>query len=104
MNFTDEAMQILARQLGASFVASRAELEEIVAPLVRVVLRTGRGRPSIVRFVRQHLRIVAPMSRDEESVDAEWATPRLARLLIAHRLRHLHRERSRASVRETVVA
>lgn len=104
MNFTDEAMQILARLLGASFVASRAELEEIVAPLVHVVLRTGHGRPSIVRFVRQHLRALVPASCGEAEVDAEWATPRLARLLIAHMLRHIQRERSRASVRETVVA
>lgn len=104
MNFTDEAMQILVRRLGASYGANRAELEEIVAPLVRVVLRTGCGRPSIVRFVRQHLRVLVPASCGEAEVDAEWAAPRLTRLLITHMLRHIQRECSQASVRETVVA
>lgn len=103
MNFTDETMQMLARQLGANYRASRDELEEIVAPLVRVVLRTGRGRPSVVRFVRQHLRVLVPESCGEAEVDAEWATPRLARLLIAHMLQQVRRERNRTSVRETVL-
>ena len=104
MNFTDESLQILARRLGEERVESREELEDLVRPLVHRVLRTGRGRSSIVRFVRQHLRVVAPASRFDAAVDAESATPRMARLLIAHMLRQIHIERAQVGVRETVVA
>jgi hypothetical protein len=102
MNFTEEALRILARQLGADEGASREELEERVTPLLCGVLRTGAGRPSLVRFVRRHVRLVTPHLDDK--VDPQWAAPQLARLLIAHLLRQIRAEGVPGGARDTVMA
>lgn len=104
MNFTDEALRILAHRLGEDGAASREELEASVTPLLTGVLRTGAGRPSLVQFVRRHLRAIAPASHRNEKVDPEWAAPRLARLLIAQFLRQIRGEQRLTGMRETVVA
>lgn len=104
MNFTDDALRILAHRLGVEGASSREELEESVTPLLSMVLRTGTGRPSLVQFVRRHLRLVASEAASGDNVDPAWAAPRLARLLIAQFLRQIGGEQRRTTARETVMA
>jgi hypothetical protein len=104
MDFTDESLQILARQLGEASVSSRAELEAKVAPLLCLVLRTGEGRPSLVQWVQRALRRVAPDSRLGRSVDPEWAAPRLARLLCSQLLQQIRVHRNTVAKPETLAA
>lgn len=104
MNFTDESLQILARQLGEESVSSRAELEAKVTPLLCLVLRTGQGRPSLVLWVQRALRRVAPASRLGRPIDPEWAAPRLARLLCSQLLEKIRRHHNTVARPETLVA
>ena len=104
MNFTEESLQILARQLGEESVSSRAELESKFAPLLCLILRTGQGRPSLVQWVQHALRRLAPASRLGSRVDPEWAAPRLARLLCTQLLQQIHAHRNTVANPETIVA
>jgi hypothetical protein len=104
VNFTDEALQILARQLGENSVASREELEAKMTTLLRVVMQTGHGRPSLVQWVKTHLRVVAPASCFGQQVDADWAAPRMARLLCSQLLQKIRGECARTTTCDTVVA
>lgn len=104
MNFTDESLQILARQLGEEHVSSRAELEARVAPLLSLVVRTGQGRPSLVQWVKRTLPLMVPASQRARCVDPEWAAPRLARLLCSQLLQSIHATRNTVISCDTLVA
>jgi hypothetical protein len=104
MNFTDEALQILARQLDEENVSSREELEERVAPLLCLMLQTGCGQPSLLRWVKRHLSLVAPARRAGAPIDPQWAAPRLARLLCSQMLQNVRLHRATVVHRETLVA
>jgi predicted signal transduction protein with EAL and GGDEF domain len=103
MNFTDEAVQYLARQMGERAVANREELETRFLPLIRVVLRTGHGRPALVHWLEQHLPRVAPTAQFPNAVDAERVAPRMARLLCAELLQKAQTEMAGDASRETVL-
>jgi hypothetical protein len=102
MKLTDESLQILARQLGQENVSSREELEARVAPLLRLVVRTGQGRPSLVKWVQRVLPQMAPAARMGRSVDPDWAAPRLARLLCSQLLQRIHVGRDTMASRDTI--
>lgn len=104
MNFTNEALRILARQLGEESASSCAELEAKVTPLLRVIVQTGVGRPSLVQWVQHHLPQVAPVAHFGHKVDAKWAAPRLARLLCSQLLETIRVEGARTGACETLVA
>jgi hypothetical protein len=104
VNFTDEALQMLAQKLGEKSVSSREDLEAKVTSLLSLVLRTGQGRPSLVQWVQRSLQVVSPASRFGDDVDAEWAAPRLARLLCSQLLHQIRCRRATAVSRESVVA
>lgn len=104
MNFTDESLQILARQLGQEHVSSRAELEARVAPLLSLVVRTGQGRPSLVEWVQRTLSRMVPSSQTGRFVDPEWAAPRLARLLCSQLLQSIRAARNTVANCDTLVA
>jgi hypothetical protein len=104
MDFTDESLQILARQLGEESVASRAELEAKVAPLLGLILRTGQGRPSLVQWVQRALHFVAPASQPGRRVDPEWAAPRLAQLLCSQLLAKIRARRDTVANPKTIMA
>jgi hypothetical protein len=104
MNFTDESLQILARQLGENHVSSRAELEARVAPLLSLVVRTGHGRPSLVQWVQRTLPRMVPDSHRGRFVDPEWAAPRLARLLCSQLLQSIRATRNTVANCDTLVA
>lgn len=99
-----EDLQILARQMGEDGVSSRSELETKLAPLLRLVLRTGQGYPSLVRWVRLTLAVVAPAARFGGPVDPDWSAPYLARLLCLQLLQDVHAQRDTFVNRQTVVA
>jgi hypothetical protein len=102
MNFTDEALQILAQQLGDDALSSRGELESKLAKLLYLVLRTGRGRPPLVQWVQRTLAVVAPASRTGRAVDPKWAAPRLARLLCLQLLQNVRSKQGTMVNRQTV--
>jgi hypothetical protein len=104
MHFTDEALQILARHPGEESMSSRKDLEAKVASLLFLVLRTGRGRPSLLQWVQRALRDVAPAWHPGRPLDPEWAAPRLARLLCAQLLQRIRARHDTVASRETVVA
>ncbi len=83
MNFTDEALRILSGKLypeGAA-LKSRGEMEAMLLTMIRVALRTGLGRPEIVRWVKKTLPAMMPASSLDDQTDPEWAAPCMARLL-----------------------
>jgi hypothetical protein len=102
MDFTIEALQILARQMGEGNVSSRHELEAKLAPLLCLVLRTGKGRPPLLKWVRLALPVVAPAARFGDQVDPEWAARRLARLLCSQMLQDVRVKRDTLVKRQTV--
>lgn len=104
MNYTNEALQILAQQMGEDTVSSRAEIEGKLARLLCLILRTGRGHPSLVQWVQLTLPEVAPASQIGREVDPKWAAPRLARLLYSQLLRNTRNQRNTVVNRLTVVA
>jgi len=105
MNFTDEALRILSSKLyrQGSAITSRGEMEAMLLMMIRVALRTGLGRPEIVRWVKKTLPAMAPAARPGDQTDPEWAAPCMARLLCAQLLRHVRAEPTRREACETVV-
>lgn len=99
-----EALQILSQQMGEGDASSRAELETKLTSLLRLVLRTGQGYPSLVQWVRLTLPVVAPASRFGGQVNPEWAAPYLARLLCLQLLQDVRAQRDTIVNRQTVVA
>ncbi|SRR5579883_3232346 len=104
MNFTDEALQILARQMGEDSVSNRGELEQKLSQLLYLILRTGKGRPPLLQWVQRTLAVVAPASRIGRPVDPKWAAPRLARLLCLQLLQNVRAQRDTVVNRQTLVA
>jgi hypothetical protein len=100
----NKALQILARQMGEEDVSSCAELEAKLTPLLRLVLRTGQGYPSLLQWVQSALPAVVSASRLGGQVDPEWAAPYLARLLCSQLLRDFRAQRGTMVNRQTVVA
>jgi hypothetical protein len=67
----------------------RATLEATLLPMVRCVLRTGRGNPRLVRWVRQALPAVAGPQRPGQPVDPDQAAGPVARLLCSAMLEQM---------------
>jgi hypothetical protein len=76
----------------------RAALEATLVPMVRCVLRTGRGNPRLVNWVRQALPAVLGPRPAGEPVDPDQAAGPVARVLCNALLRHM-----RPAALETVV-
>jgi hypothetical protein len=104
MNFNDESLQLLARQLGEDDVSSRAELEARITPLLRLVVQTGQGRPSLVQWVQRTLSRLAPAAQRDRCVDPVWAAPRLAHLLCSQLLQTIRAARNTVANCDTLVA
>lgn len=98
MNVTDEAVPILAQRFFGDCQAlrNRQEMEELLAPMIGVALRTGRGQPALVRWVDETV--------SASAATAESTAPRMAQLLCAQMLRHIRAEEAPVWSRETVVA
>lgn|SRR5579859_1861177 len=106
MKHTDDELQLLARRIYGAYgedVRDRATVEADLVPMIRCAMRTGRGQPSIVAWVKRNLPALAPSSTDGQPVDPDWAAPRMARLMCAQMLRTVQAEQDRASTRETIV-
>jgi hypothetical protein len=101
MNFSDEALQFLARRMCGDKLTSREEMEAVFVPMIRVAMRTGRGQRVLVEWVARNLSAVSSSSDDK--VDPEWAAPRMARLLCSQMLQKVQAERAWVGPRETVV-
>jgi hypothetical protein len=97
-----EVLQILARQMGEDKVSCRAELEAKLAPLLRLVLRTGQGYPSLLQWVRLSLPVGAPALRLGGQIDLESAARHLARLLCLQLLQDIRAQRETRVNRQTV--
>jgi hypothetical protein len=83
MPFTD-ALRDLARQMygpSGPDVPPREQLEAMLVPMIRCALRSGRGAPPLVQWVRRNLPAVAAMSPTGRGSDPEWVAPTMARLL-----------------------
>ncbi|SRR5579884_2273234 len=104
MNPPSEALQIPARQMGEDKISSHAELEAKLAPLLRLVLRTGQGHPSLLQWVRSALPTLAPVSPLGGPADLEWATRKLARLLSSQLLQDVRAQQDTIVNRQTIAA
>lgn len=100
----NQALQILARQMSEGNVSTCAELEAKLTPLLSLVLRTGRGYPSLLQWVRLTLAVATPALPFGGRVDPEWAVPYLARLLSLQLLQDVRAQRDTVLNRRTVVA
>jgi hypothetical protein len=104
MSFRSEALQILARQMGQDNVFSRAELETKLASLLRLVLRTGQGHPSLLQWVRLMLPEVAPAWPFGGQINLEGTAQHLARLLCGQLLWNVRAQRGTLAACHTVLA
>lgn len=102
MYSTSETLQILARQMGEGNVSSRAELEAKLAPLLCLILRTGRGHPTLLQWVQVTLPSVAPAVRWGGQVDPKETAQHLARLLCLQLLRGVRAQRDTHIKRHTL--
>jgi hypothetical protein len=106
MNHTDDDLQLLARRIYGAYgedVRDRATLEADLVPMIRCAMRTGRGQPAIVAWVKRNLPAFAPSTTGGPPVDPNWAAPRMARLMCAQMLHTVRAEQDRATTRETIV-
>ena len=78
-------------------------MEAMLLAMIRVALRTGLGRPAVVRWVKNTLPTMAGESRPGEKTDLEWAAPCMARLLCSRMLQHVRAEPVRREACETIV-
>lgn len=99
-----DTLQNLARQMGEGDASSRAELEAKLVPLLRLVLKTGRGHPALLQWVRLALPVVAPASHLGGPIDAEWTALHLARRLCLQIRRDVRAKRDTMANRQTVGA
>ena len=102
MDFTDEAVRYLARQMGEETIGNRQELETHFLPLIRIVLRTGRGRPTLVRWLQQHLPRSTP-GRFDDVRDTDRMASQMTRLLCGQLVQKMHRELVGTGTRDTIV-
>jgi hypothetical protein len=98
MYSTGETLQILARQMGEVNVSSRAELEAKLTPLLCLILRTGRGHPTLLQWVR----LTLPAVRSNGPVDPKETAQHLARLLCLQLLRSVRAQRDTHIKRHTL--
>jgi hypothetical protein len=106
MNSTDNAVQILARRIYGAYgedVRDRATLEADLVAMIRCAMRTRRGQPAIVAWVKRNLPALVPSGAGGQPVDPDWAAPRMARMMCAQMLRTVRAEQDRAATRETIV-
>jgi hypothetical protein len=103
MNFSDEALQFLARRMCGDKLASREEMEAVFVPMIRVAMRTGRGQWVLVEWVARNLPALSSSFSSVDKIDPEWAAPRMARLLCSQMLQKVQAERAWVGPRETVV-
>jgi hypothetical protein len=104
---SEQAIHKLADRMrcsDGSAVQRRAEMEATLLPMVRCVLRTGRGHPRLVRWVHRALPAVAGPQWPGQPVDPDQAAGPVARLVCTAMV---EQERFRpdgdAAARETVV-
>jgi hypothetical protein len=82
----------------------RAALEASLVPMVRCVLRTGRGNPRLVRWVQQALPAVAGPQWPGQAVDPDQAAGPVARLVCSAMLEQMRlRPDGAGAAMETVV-
>lgn len=105
MKHNDKGLYDLARLLfgeDEAAVLEREEMEAILAPSIRLALRTGRGEPALVNWVQRHRPWVAAGSPFDPEGKPERIAPRLARLLVAQMLQQVRAGQVRVEARETV--
>jgi hypothetical protein len=103
----DNALRTLARRMygeDSAAASNRETLEATLLPMIRCAMRTGRGAPPLVQWVKRNLPAVAPAARLGQAVDPEWAAPRMARLLSSRLLQEVQAEPVLAGACETVVS
>ncbi len=88
--------------MGEVNVSNRAELEAKLAPLLGLILRTGRGHPTLLQWVRLTLPLVAPAVRSDGEVDPKETAEHLARLLCLQLLRGVRAQRDTHVKRHTL--
>jgi hypothetical protein len=83
MNTSDDALYKLAAQMrcGSAPYPDRETLEASLVPLIRRVIRSGRGLPPLVQWVQRHLPGPGVEPGREDHADPAWAAPSMARLL-----------------------
>jgi hypothetical protein len=81
MNTADEALYNLAAQMrcGSAPYPNREALEASLVPLIRRVIRSGRGLAPLVQWVQHHL--PGPGADPDAHSDPAWAAPSMAGLL-----------------------
>ncbi len=98
MNFSEDALRILAERLGWSWAEGperlRDRLEASLVPIIRCAIRTGTGLGPLVQWVRRQL------PAEAGGADPTRAAPEMARRLSSAILRQLQVRRAGA---ETVV-
>jgi hypothetical protein len=104
MHSTSEALQILARQMDADKVSNHIEVEAKLAPLLCLILRTGQGYPSLLRWVRLAIPVVSAAWHFGGPVDPQWAALKLGRLLCVELLQDVRARRDTMVNRRTVVS
>ncbi len=81
---SEQAIHQLADRMRCSegsAMQRRAEMEATLLPMVRCVLRTGRGHPRLVRWVQRALPAVAGPQRPGQPVDLDRTAGPVARLV-----------------------
>jgi hypothetical protein len=104
MGTEEQAMQALADCVGCpagSAAERRQALEATLLPMVRCVLRTGRGHPRLVRWVQKALR-AAPPHPGGPAAERDRAAPLLARLLCTVLLQQPRNWPEAGAARETL--
>jgi hypothetical protein len=105
MNLREQAVQALADRVGCrpGTTAERQQsLEESLVPLVRCALRTGRGHPRLLGWLRRTLPSVPGPHQAGMPVDPEVTAAPVARLLCRSLLQRLPTSADRAPALETV--
>jgi hypothetical protein len=108
MNTPDDALYKLAAQMrcGSAPYPDREKLEASLVPLIRRVIRSGRGVTTLVQWVQRHL--PGPGADPGGHSDPAWAAPSMARLLCDKLLEQFRTQPALAGAsgmpaRETVV-
>jgi hypothetical protein len=108
MTSHEEALDILARQLHCPedlpAEERQAEMERALLPLIRCALRSGRGVPRLVRWVRHNRPFPGQDAGEEQSLSLDRVASALSHKLCSLLLEQIEdRLGLAASTRETVV-
>jgi hypothetical protein len=101
----EQAIEALADRVGCrpgTPAERQRALEELLVPLVRCALRTGRGHPRLLGWVRRTLPAVPGPHQAGLPVDPDVTAAPLARLLCRTLLQHLPARAGPAPALETV--